>query len=67
MTETPLAAAFFASSWHVLGCTVLCTAITLPGFSRREQPALAAGDFLDVGVADDAQADQIAGRGEFGR
>jgi hypothetical protein len=28
---------------------------------------LAAGYFVDVGVADEAQADQIAGGGEFGR
>ena len=34
---------------------------------RRQQPVLAVGEFLDVGVTDDAQADQIAGRGEFGQ
>ena len=42
-------------------------AITPPGFIDGQQPVLAAGDLVDVGVADDAQADQIAGRGELGR
>lgn len=34
---------------------------------RREQSAFAAGEFVDVGVADDTEADQVTGRGEFGR
>jgi hypothetical protein len=34
---------------------------------RRQRPVLAAGQFLDVGIADDAEADQIACRAQIGR
>jgi hypothetical protein len=33
----------------------------------RQQSMLAGGDLVDVGVTDDAEADQIASGGEFGR
>jgi hypothetical protein len=35
-------------------------------FNARQQSALASGDFVDVRVADDAEADKVAGRGQFG-
>jgi hypothetical protein len=38
MTETSWAPAFFASSRQVLGWTVLCTAITLPGCRPASTP-----------------------------
>ena len=37
------------------------------GLEPGQHSVVAAGDLLDVGVTDHAQADEIAGGGEFGR
>ena len=46
---------------------MLCTAITAAGLESGQHAVLTRGDLLDVGVANYAQADEIAGGREFGR
>ena len=67
MTETPLGGRLFRELLAGVGVHGAVHRDDAARLEPRQQPVLAAGDLVDVGVADDAQADQIAGRGEFGR